>query len=359
MILLPNGIRQPVIQWIPSRGGDKRHQVRAQRTDNTMQVQIRINQKEAIKRGIDAPHSTAKIDINPAEFTQPERDWIASQLYDGFRLDYYGYVQVPAPTVEGLREAIREELEKPKREAEAKAQREAEKLAECIADLKARKTKTAHCYEFASGRAKNADYSYPYFDYPAEMEQAATEQVPGAKEWLASLETGKAEAIAKAVAQARANEAACAAEDKAEEERKLAIEQFKQDWIQKHGTDNQRGRLAAGLLPDAEIVQAITDATFASIQSEAYEKLTADDVDCTCQYNEDCKVEFDAGDDDKATAEQWDALCALKAQLPENATVQLRWHKAEREECDQSVLRYSLKATVPIGPMTVSREFKA
>jgi hypothetical protein len=53
-----------------------------------MQLQVRIDQKAAFLAGINAPSSTAKLDVNPAELSPEIRDVIHMYLVDGHRLDH-------------------------------------------------------------------------------------------------------------------------------------------------------------------------------------------------------------------------------------------------------------------------------
>lgn len=93
-----------------------------------MKMLIKVNQTEALRRGINAPASTASLEVDPAQLTQTERDWIASNLKDGG--DLTGHWQIPSaisPTVDGLREMIAERLARDAAEKLAKEQADREK----------------------------------------------------------------------------------------------------------------------------------------------------------------------------------------------------------------------------------------
>lgn len=115
-----------------------------------MQLLFIVDQSAAILRGVDAPSSTVRLDVDPAELTQVEREAIASVLYDGHdctkqSLDFSGVrIVLPEPTLAGVREGIASALAKVEQkrqesqrlEAEQKA-REEERRAQADAKVRA------------------------------------------------------------------------------------------------------------------------------------------------------------------------------------------------------------------------------
>lgn len=89
-----------------------------------MQLQVTVNQKEALRRGINAPFSTAKIEVDPASLSQEVRDMIASYLKDGYDLTYYNFGSVIEPTQAGIVAKAEEHIAKKKAEEQAKIERE-------------------------------------------------------------------------------------------------------------------------------------------------------------------------------------------------------------------------------------------
>lgn len=87
-----------------------------------MQIQVNVNQVEAFKRGVNAPSSTARIEVDPSTLPTEVREFIASKLKEGYRLDFHscGFGSVNAPTIDGLVERAHELMAA---EAEAKAAR--------------------------------------------------------------------------------------------------------------------------------------------------------------------------------------------------------------------------------------------
>jgi hypothetical protein len=322
-----------------------------------MQITCKVNQPEAIRRGFNT-NSTVKLEVDVTALTESQRAVLGEYFTDGdFR------PQLPQPDLAGLVEKLdaisARRAEEQRAEEQKKARdvaREAERLQQIVDDLRERKTEKRKSRIYASGRAKDVDYSWdssPHDEETDRCKQAIT-LVPGGAEWLAGLDAKFQAAKAAAEAQVRANVAAVAAEDRAEAEKEAAINEFKHNWIQRHGTNNQRARLKAGLLSDEEIVQSISDSAFAVTAADRY---TEPDVECTCDYPECCTVKFTSGTEDTATAEQWDFVDQIRKQLPENATLKLRWHRAAREACGQTETRHSIRAVVLTGPMEVQRDF--
>lgn len=46
-----------------------------------MKLRFEVNQAEAFRKGIDAPHSITSVDVNPGELTPDVRELIANRLY--------------------------------------------------------------------------------------------------------------------------------------------------------------------------------------------------------------------------------------------------------------------------------------
>ncbi len=100
-----------------------------------MNILIKIDQKAAFAAGIDAPNSTELVEVNPANLTQAERDYIAKNL-DGNKLsDYYTSADL---FFDELKEKVAKKVtEQKKREAEL-AEKEA-KFASELDDFIAKK----------------------------------------------------------------------------------------------------------------------------------------------------------------------------------------------------------------------------
>lgn len=80
-----------------------------------MQILVTVDQAEALRRGIDAPSSTKRIEISPAELDEEERDYLAGILVDGHDATA---IRVVEATPQGLRAVIQAELAAAEKAAE-------------------------------------------------------------------------------------------------------------------------------------------------------------------------------------------------------------------------------------------------
>ena len=91
----------------------------------TMQIQVQVDQTEALRQGINAPYSTVKIEVDPAQLSPEVREEIASNLLEGFRLG--PSFAVVEPSLAGLLAMIERRLkimaEKKAKEEELKKHR--------------------------------------------------------------------------------------------------------------------------------------------------------------------------------------------------------------------------------------------
>jgi hypothetical protein len=76
-----------------------------------MQIEVKINQAEAIRRGHNAPHPIEKLEIDVSLLAQPQRDYIADNIREGNRLwSEYSNPEypkpLPEPTMVGFLEMI-------------------------------------------------------------------------------------------------------------------------------------------------------------------------------------------------------------------------------------------------------------
>ena len=71
-----------------------------------MQLQVIVDQAAALRRGINAPHTLAKVEVDPSQLSQEVRDVIASLLKEGYRLDSYGNYPGIGPVIEATQAGI-------------------------------------------------------------------------------------------------------------------------------------------------------------------------------------------------------------------------------------------------------------
>ena len=139
------------------------------------------------------------------------------------------------------------------------------------------------------------------------------------------------------------------------------------EWLAAQGSDDQRGRHAAGLLPIEEVIDALAEEAFASVADlarypmDGAERLQAHVRGLTgngaiCLTPTDLTI---AGSDaTDATAAEWAVMQQLKARLPD-ADVKLREHRLSwrRDPSLPGLSIYGVLATRRVGPFIVRREF--
>ena len=100
-----------------------------------MQLQVSIDQKEAFKRGINAPHSLVKVEVDPSQLSQEVRDVIADVLQEGYRLDSFGGYSGLGPVLEPTQAGIVAQAEALIAKRKAAAAEVAAKRAEYLSEL--------------------------------------------------------------------------------------------------------------------------------------------------------------------------------------------------------------------------------
>lgn len=127
-------------------------------------------------------------------------------------------------------------------------------------------------------------------------------------------------------------------------------------WVAKHGSQSQKERLAAGLLPEQEAIDALRDEAFAALAAHPlYNRLVSEDVEHKdeCPYSE---VSYDSSDAEDATEAQFEALKQIKSALP-TAVVTLRTHTAECANCKATTTRAGILVVLTVGEFEFRREF--
>jgi hypothetical protein len=146
-----------------------------------------------------------------------------------------------------------------------------------------------------------------------------------------------------------------AEEEKADKEQRAYKEKVL-EWIAANGTDGQRERTSAGVMPFKEAEDALRDSLFAALKSMArYEKITKADV-CECDYPKQCRLTCEVEDITELTDPQYALLKEFKGLIP-GAVITPRMHTVEAEECDQGLIRYSLRAVCTWNGHEFSHEY--
>ena len=130
------------------------------------------------------------------------------------------------------------------------------------------------------------------------------------------------------------------------------------EWIQQHGTENQRQRLAAGLLPWKEAYEEAEESFFAALaEFNRYARFEPQEV-CRCMNPdmETCEVKFQSVDASELTAEEWEQFAKIKATVP-NAQFQVREHRAQCVSTTEPVVKRGVIVKFTLGNLTFKREF--
>lgn len=153
----------------------------------------------------------------------------------------------------------------------------------------------------------------------------------------------------------------------------LALHQDKMrtvcEWVTQHGSDDQRERLAAGLLPTEEVVDALTAEAFAAVDDvtrypldgparlQAHLRAVTGRSDLVVLPSELHVLGADAA---SASAGQWAMMRALQSRLPD-AEVTLREHRLSwRRDSNLAGLSvFGVLVTRQVGPFILRREFAA
>ena len=158
---------------------------------------------------------------------------------------------------------------------------------------------------------------------------------------------------ARRVENARAGEAAAVAsrESKARDaQRTKAL----RDWVDQHGDDDQKARMAEGFLPEAEILEAVTEVII-DLPLPRYELLRRGDAcDCACAGH----VKFEERGPQYMDSAQYGRLTAARDSAPEGATVAAIEHRAACPSCKcVPIARVSARVTVPWNGWLLVRDY--
>jgi hypothetical protein len=137
------------------------------------------------------------------------------------------------------------------------------------------------------------------------------------------------------------------------------------EWVEVHGTENQKKRFAKDLLPKEEILADMRNYAFASLDTFGrYRRLTRGDVLDVVgeEYDTEEDVSFSTSDATEASAEEFEALEAIESTIgkvyPE-AQVKLIDHRGETERSNEIAVRKAIQVTIPFGDFEFTREYAA
>lgn len=143
---------------------------------------------------------------------------------------------------------------------------------------------------------------------------------------------------------------------------------FVAEWIARHGSDEQKMRQAAGVLPMAEAVDAITDHVFAALGDRP--RYTRDGVERLREHLTRCPehanravtpadLVMSSEHARTASAEQWAVVRELQARVS-GGTVVLRRHSISFKGDPRvpAIVTTSVLVTLKHGPFTLRREYE-
>lgn len=148
---------------------------------------------------------------------------------------------------------------------------------------------------------------------------------------------------------------------RAEKERAIAA------WVARHGSDDQRRRHAAGVLPVPEVVEALTDNAFAAVADmtpypmDGTARLQVHLREATGRHDlviASTELDITGATVVDATAGEWAVMETLRERLAD-ADVVLREHRLSwrRDPTLPALCVYGALATRRVGPFVLRREF--
>jgi len=214
-----------------------------------MNILFRINQKAALLRGINAPHSTVRIAIDPTLLEQAAREMLAENL--GADLDATkGDLALTSPDLEGVLEALGDLVRKDAAIQEANAVVKAEQATEEAAKVAAKELLQAECEQALA--ALVAGGTLPELIIPWSLRTLGGAIGAYKTAWEEALEVRATERRAR---EREAKEMATQIADLAKQGKEQAI----LDVLKAADSQELMTRMAAGLAPAEEIEQKVHD----------------------------------------------------------------------------------------------------
>lgn len=373
-----------------------------------MNIKCKINQTAALRAGINAPHSTAVIDIDPATLTAAAREYLSAVLTDGHDATKAGIdsagnprretgwtgqeLQLIVPSADGLRAALAEILaESATRKAAAaieatKRAQEADARVQALLDAPPKFVDEDVCL-FADGTivfgrrrygGNYLDTNYvrvtrtrlvfpdePYdFRFANAAMQARWDEAKRAATEANNLVLEEARpALQQLWAAKEAREAKEAKEAKVLAEQRA--EQLKR-WIAERATDAQRKRHARGLLLESEVLAGIKADAFAPLAGYTFlSKPTAEEIRAAYEgADEDAETEWVEVTPETASDAVVELAESIEAALPTVTTKivcyvgRLTTSSADEDELHQLVA-YGVAVTLTLGTLTFTRTYAA
>lgn len=359
-----------------------------------MQVQVKINQPEAIRRGFNA-HSTTRLEVDVATLTQPQRDILAERFKNGeleFQSSpdgwYAGLRQTDvAGLVEYLDACVAHESAKKEQQAIADKAREAKReewqalLRQPDDEFIVKGVQEGWLYPSGNVGTLGTE-AYNVRDIKADLwDRKVPSYTTFSSDWSDTnygmdAYLSKSEAVTAIVhshnqpiyGAHHAEQSAIKAQKECEKTaRKERLDAQLRDAIARLGTDAQKGRLAAGMLDlNEEAIPLIEQEMFApTAEFATYRKITPQQVrDCLPEdwYEPETeKVEFhDPEKVDTCTDEEWLLMERIRVIVPD-AEIEINQHCGyidwSKSGCAASIFRNSISVTLTCGEITATRQF--
>jgi hypothetical protein len=378
--------------------------------EQTVKIAVQIDRAEAIRQGR-AQYGRVIVEINPGELTQAERELLATSPENGGVFDplneyaggdyrpVIGNIDDPLAVVRDIlagrakwavmdaEKTAREKLENERRQAEYRAEY-VEKCADPEQWLGTHRMGRRpevddpdHSGFFSTDQAKIVRELPSSQSARAEAEKIVAQQIADKiayytrrcaeaenwidldgeivrvdGDWLTRQEEDMVIALPESK-MARSAAEKIVADKTAEilaavDRRKNQID----SWVAEHGTENQRGRHALGMLPEDEVIDALRSEAYTPLNEfPRYEKMEADDV-----RHDDCdgKIEFSVDDATEISAEQWDMMTKIRALIStDTLMLTARKHIGVCSECEAENYRYSLRVAITVGELNFTREY--
>jgi hypothetical protein len=143
------------------------------------------------------------------------------------------------------------------------------------------------------------------------------------------------------------------------EELKKTNRAMLREWIIRNGTDNQRERLAAELLPWKEAFETAEEHYFKPLEGfPLYRRFEPAEVLCVCEQQGGfrCEPKFQSFDATELTADEWEQFARIKSAVP-GGTFQFREHRAKCATAPEPEIRRGVIVKFTLGQLIFKREF--
>lgn len=126
-------------------------------------------------------------------------------------------------------------------------------------------------------------------------------------------------------------------------------------WIVEYGDDNQKARHKEGLLPEEEVLVAVTEHVFDDLEAnERYSSIKIEEV-CRCECADDVKFVKGPG---PLSAKEYEHLTELRSEMPKGTAVEIVRHEGKCPSCDcEAVVRCSADLTLAWHGFTLKRRY--